>query len=219
MADNKREDVPHVKIENITFINKVVFYTKGLVTLYECTIHKRILFFMYKSQYEPDFTYKTAEMIPSVTDNKTINIINTSVHHFLWMYLLSGIRTVNIINSDFVVSYKQLWFVVGNKSVDTVNSRHLTVLNISIINTTFTNGLTEYHAYGRDSIISMKTTHSTFNNSYIYQFKGAGYLGAVIEETKFYRSTILFRQVILVSMRNCEYEVSDNMFFDNVKIS
>ena len=221
VADNNREDVTHVKIENISFnYNEVIFYTKGLVTLYGCTIHGWTWFFMYKSQYEPDFTYETAEMIPSVISNKTINIINTSVHHTLWMSLLSGIRTVNIINSDFgLVSYEHFWFVAGNKSVDTVNSRHLTVLNISIINTTFTNYVTYYWAYGRDSIIFMKTTHSTFNNSMIYQVKGAGYFGAVIEDTKFHRSEFLFLQVISVSMRNCEYEVSDDMFFDNVKIS
>ena len=58
----------------------------------------------------------------------------------------------------------------------------------------------------------MKTTHSTFNNSGIYQYKGAGYFGAVIEDTKFHRSRVLFEQVISVSMRNCEYEVSDDMY-------
>ena len=219
MADNNREDVTHVKIENTEFTNRVIIYTEGLVTLYGCALHRWTRFFMYKSQYEPDFTYKTAEMIPSVINNKTINIINTSVHRTLRMYLLSGIRTVNIINSDFgLVSYKQLWFVAGNKSVDTVNSRHLTVLNISIINTTFTYYHTYNWAYGRDSIISMKTTHSTFNKSCIYQYKGAGFFGAVIEDTKFHRRTVFFLQVISVSMRNCEYEVSD-MYYDNFKIS
>ena len=222
MADNSREDVTHVNIENILFNDYVIIYTKGLVTLYGCTIHKGTMFFMHKSQYESDFTYKTAEMIPSVINNKTINIINTSVHHRLRMYLLSGIRTVNIINSDVGsvdLSYKYLYFTAGNKSVDTVNSWHLTVLNISIIYTTFTNCRTDYRAYGRDSIISMETTHSTFNNIDIYQYKGAGYFGAVIENTKFHKSTITFLQVISVSMRNCEYEVSDDMFYDNVKIS
>ena len=164
----------------------------------------------------------TSHIIPSVINNKTIDIINTSVHHRLWMHLLSGIRTINIISSDIGsadLGYKYLHFIAGNKSMDTVNSRHLTVLNISIINTTFTNYGTYYWAYGRDSIISVKTTHSTFNNSHIYQSKEAGYFGAVIEDSKCHRSIILFRQVILVSMRNCEYEVSDNMIRDNVKIS
>ena len=64
----------------------------------------------------------------------------------------------------------------------------------------------------------MKTIHSTFNNSNIYQTKGAGYFGAVIENNKFHRSGISFSQVISVSMRNCEYEVSDR-YSDNVKIS
>ena len=100
--------------------------------------------------------------------------------------------------------------------MDTVNSCHLTVLDISIINTTFTSCCTSHLAYGRDSIISVKTPHSTFNNSYIYQTKGAG---AVIEDTKFYRSTVFFDQVISVSMRNCDYEVSDDMFRDNVKLT
>ena len=217
VADNNREDVTHVKIENISFNDYVIIYTEGLVTLQGCTLNHMIDIFMYKSQHEPDFTYKTAEMIPSLISNKTINIINTSVHHILRMYLLSGIKTVNIIRSDFDIVL--LTFVAGNKSMETVSSRHLTVLNISIINTTFTNYQTDYWAYGRDSIISMKTTHSTFNNSYIGQVKGAGYFGAVIEDTKFYRSTVLFVQVISVSMRNCEYEVSDNMYRDNVKIS
>ena len=129
---------------------------------------------------------------------------------------MSGIRTINIIGSDFGGN---LLFVAGNKSVDTVNLRHLTVLNISIINTTFTIYETDYWAYRRDSIISMKTTHSIFTNSYIVQHKGAGYFGVVIENTKFHRSTVLFRQVISVSMRNCEYEVSDNVYYDNVRIS
>ena len=216
VADNNREDVTHVKIENTEFNNEVIIYTKGLVTLYGCTIHYFTWFFMYNSQYEPDITYKTAEMIPSVISNKTINIINTSVHGYLHMNLLSGIRTVNIVRSDFG---GDLLFVAGNKSMETVCSRHLTVLNISIINTTLTNCDTLYMAYGRDSIISMKTTRSTFNNSLIYQTKGAGYFGAVIEDTKFYRCTVLFRQVISVSMRNCEYEVSDDIYLDNVKIS
>ena len=182
-----------------------------------CTLHKMTRFFMYKSQHEPDFTYKTAEMIPSVINNKTVNIINTSVRNILWMYLLSGIRTINIVNSDFDWFY--IPFVARNKSMEAACSRHLTVLNISIINTTFTDCFTYYIPYGRDSIISMKTTHSTFNNSRIYQVKGAGYFSAVIEDTKFYRSTVLFHQVISVSMRNCEYEVSDDMVHENVKIS
>ena len=217
MADNNREDVTHVKIENISFNDFVIIYTEGLVTLYGCTIHWWIRFFMHKSQHEPDVTYKTAEMIPSVINNKTINIINTSVHGDLEMYLLSGIRTINIIRSDFILSFLEV--VAGNKSVDTVNSRHLVVLNISIINTTFTEGRTDYWAYGRDSIISMQTTHSTFTKSRIYQYKGAGYFGAVIEDTKFHRSQVLFKQVISVSMRNCEYEVSDIIYFDIIKIS
>ena len=222
MAENNREDVTHVNIENISFNNRVIIYTKGLVTLHGCTLHEMTQFFMYKSQHEPEFTYKTAEMIPSVISNKTINIINTSVHCTPRMYLLSGIRTANIINSDVGsadLRYKYLYFLAGNKSVDTVSSCHLTVLNISIINTTFTKYGTYYRAYGRDSIISVKTTHSTFNNSDIYQFKGASYFGAVIEETTFHRSEVLFPQVISVSLRNCDYKVSDNMYRDNVKIS
>ena len=220
-ADNNTEDVTHVKIENISFNknNEVIFHTEGLVTLYGCTLHRWILFFMYKSQHEPDFRYETAGMIPSVINNKTINIFNTSVHHHLWMYLLSGIRTVNIINSDFDFFWGSFNLVAGNKSMDTICSRHLTVLNISIIDTTFTMFYTHYMAHGRDSIISMKTTYSTFHKSHIYQIKGAGYFGAVIEDTKFYRSIVLFRQVISFSMRNCEYEVSDDMYYDNVKIS
>ena len=79
--------------------------------------------------------------------------------------------------------------------------------------------LTHYWAYGRDSIISMKTIHSTFNNSDIYQHKGAGHFGALIEDTKFHGSTISFIQVISVSMRNCQYEVSDNIYYNNVKVS
>ena len=75
VADDNREDMTHVKIENISFNNSIIIYTEGLVTLYGCTLHKPTRFFMYKSQYEPDFIYKTAEMIPSVIRNKTINII------------------------------------------------------------------------------------------------------------------------------------------------
>ena len=224
MADNNREDVTHVQIENISFNNDndVIIYTEGLVTLYGCTIHNWTTFFMYKSHNEPDFTYKTAERIPSVIKNKTINIINTSLHHTLYIYFLSGIRTVNIINSDVGsadLRDNYLYITVRNKSVDTVSSRHLTVLNISIINTTFTNYDTYYWAYGRDSIISIKTTHSTFNNSLIHQYKGAGYSGADIQNSKFHRSTVLFNQVISVSMSNCEHEVNDNMYRDNVRIS
>ena len=222
MADNNREDVTHVKIENISFNDYVIIYTEGLVTLYGCTINEMTRFFMYKSQHEIDFTYETAEMIPSVINNKTINIINTSVHRTLMMHLLSGIRTVNILSSDISsadLRYKYVSFVAGNKTVETVNSRHLEVLNISIINTTFTKYDTGYMAYGRDSIISMKTTQSTFHNSDIDLYKRAGYFGAFIEHTKFHRSKITVRQVISVSIRNCEYKVSDNMFYDNVKIS
>ena len=218
VADNNREDMTHVKIENnISFRKSVIIYTEGLVTLHGCTILDWTQFFIYKSQYETDFTYKTAGMIPSVIYNKTINIINTSVHHHLYINLLSGIRTLHIIRSDFISRWLEV--IVGNKSVDTVCSCHLTVVNISIINTTFTNYDTYYWAYGRDAIISMKTTHSIFNKSNIYQFKGAGYFGAVIEDTKFHRSRVLFQQVISVSMRNCEYEVSDGMINDNVKLS
>ena len=74
MADSNREDVTHVKIENIEFNEWVILYTEGLVTLNGCTIYDWTLFFMHKSQYEADFIYKTAEMIPSVINNKTINI-------------------------------------------------------------------------------------------------------------------------------------------------
>ena len=216
VADNNREDVTHVKIENISFSNEVIIYTEGLVTLYGCTLHDGTAFLMYKSQREPDFTYKTAEMIPSAIKNKPINIINTSVNDMFGIYLVSGIRTVNIINSEFIS--KSLEIVAGNKSVDTVNFRHLTVLNISINNTTFTKCRTDNLAYGRDSIISFKTILSKYNNTSISQLKGAGYFGAVIENCKFHKSFVKFQQVILVSMRNCDYEVSDYMFYDNVKI-
>ena len=158
-------------------------------------------------------------MIPSVINNKTINIIHTSVNGYLHIHLSSGIRTVNIISSDLVVDlWYGLFLVARNKSVDTVNSCHLTVLNISIINTTLTNCVTAYNAYGRDSIISMKTTHSTFNYGGIYQHEGAGYFGAVIEDTKFHRSSTFFHQVISVSMRNCEYDLSDDWYYGNIKI-
>ena len=216
VADNNRKDVTHVQIENISFRDDAIIYTKGLVTLYGCTLNAWIGFFMYKSQHETDFTYEIAEMIPSVINNKMINIINTSVHHNLWLYLLSGIRTINIIESDFG---GDLLFFAGNKSVDTVSSRHLKVLNVSIINATFTNYGAYYRAYGRDSIVSMKITYSKFINSVIYQHKGAGYFGAVIENTKFHRRRVSFEQVISVSIGNSEYEVSDDMIYDNIKIS
>ena len=139
VADNNREDVTHVKLENISFNDDLLIYTKGLVTLHGCTIHYFTWFFMYKSQHETDFTYKTAEMIPFVISNKTINIINTNFHDYLHLYLLSGITTVNIIRSDFVPNWLAcLRIVAGNKTMEIVNSHHLTVLNISIINTTFT---------------------------------------------------------------------------------
>ena len=206
-ANNNREDVTHVKIEDMSFSNRVIIYTEGLVTLHGCTLHKWTHIFMYKSHYETDFTYKTAEMIPSVIKNKTINIISTGVHDDLFMYLLSGIRTVNILNSDFVSG--NLLIVAGNKSVESVSSHHLTVLNISITNTTFTNYDFTYWAYGRDSIISMKTIYSKYDNIGIYQFKGAGYFGAVIENSKFHKCIVLLQQVISVSITKCEYEVSD----------
>ena len=224
MADSSREDVTHVKIENISFNDNVIIYTEGLVTIKECTIHNWTTFFMYKNEKEPDFTYKTVEMIPSGINSKTINIISTSVHGYLYLYLLSGIRTVNIVRSDvgsvnFNHNHNNLEVVAGNKSVGAACSCHLTVLNISIINSTFTYYDTYYFAYGRDSIISMKTIHSKLRYSYILQHKGVGYFSAVIEDTKFHRSRITFRQVISVSMRNCEYEVRDDMFYDNIKIS
>ena len=112
VADDKRKDVTHVKLQNISFNDHVVIYTEGLVMLQGCTLNAGIDIFMYKSQNEPDFTYKTTDMIPSVINNKTINIINTSVHGYLYLYLLSEIRTVNIINSYFVVvSYKELFLL------------------------------------------------------------------------------------------------------------
>ena len=216
MVDNNREDVTHVKVENISFSNRVIIYTEGLVTLHGCALNHWTQFFMYKSQYETDFTYNTAEMIPSVIKNKTINIISTSVYGDLGMYLLSGIRTVNIISSDFVLGYLDV--VAGNKSMETVSSRYLTVLNISIINTTLTKSGITHVAYERDSIIFMKTIHSTFNNGGIYQLKGAGYFGAVIENSKFHKSKVTFEEVISVSIRSCEHAVSDDMFHNNVKV-
>ena len=39
VADNNREDVTHVKIENISFNDDVIIYTEGLVTLYGCTLN------------------------------------------------------------------------------------------------------------------------------------------------------------------------------------
>ena len=144
MVDNNREDVTDVKIENMSFSNRVIIYTEGLVTLHGCALHGLSWFFMYKSQHEPDFTYNTAEMIPSVINNKTIHIISTSVYSDPTMYLLSGIRTVNIINSDFALRLKKLKIVAGNKSMETVSSCHLTVRNISITDTTVTNSDTYY---------------------------------------------------------------------------
>ena len=219
MADNDTEDVTHVEIENMSFSNYVIIYTEGLVTLYKCTLHDWIEFFIYKSKNEPDFTYKTAEIIPSTINNNTINIINTSFHGHLYMYLLSGIKTVNIICSDFVMEfYQEGHFVAGNKSVEKVNSHHLTVLNITIINSIFTKYSIRYLSYGRDSLISMKTIHSKFNDSSILQFRGEGYFGTLIEDSKFHECQVVFQQVMSVSMRNCEYEVTDDMFYDNVKI-
>ena len=216
VGDNNRQDVTHVKIENIVIHGSVIIYSEGLVTLHGCTLYNWMRFFMYKSQHESDFTYKTAEMIPSVINNKTINIISTSVHDYLYMYLLSGIRTVKILNSDFVWGWLDI--VAGNKSVESVSLRYLRVLNISILNTTFTNYDITYWAYGRDSIIFMKIIHSKFDNSGIDQLKGAGYFGAVIENSKFNECIVTFPQVISVSMKNCEYEVSDEMYYDNIKI-
>ena len=195
---------------NISFNNTVIIYTKGLVTLHGCTLHGSTWFFIYKSQYETDFTYKTADIIPLSIKNKMINIINTSVNDYLEMFHSSGIRSISIISV--------LEVVAGNESVKTVNSCHLTVLNISIINTTFTNYVIRYMAYGRDSIISMKTIHSKFNKSSVQQLKGEGFLGAIIEDNKFYNSVVGFLQVISVRMRTCDYEVRDNKYGDNVKI-
>ena len=222
VTDNDRGDVTHVKIENISFNNKVIIYTEGLVTIQECTLHASIEFFIYKSQYEADFTYKTAEKIPFLINNKLFHIINTSVLESLYMYLLSGIRAVNIIKSDYVWDndrFKKLMFVAGNKSVATLNSNHLIVLNVSIINTTFTKYDIHYFAYGRDSIISMKAILFKFRYCLIQQFKGPGYFGSIMEDSKFHRSTILLGPVLSVSIRNCEYEVSDNFYLDNVRIN
>ena len=79
VADNNREDVTNVQIENISFNNVVIIHTEGLVTLSGCSLHRWTFFFIYKSQNEHDFTYKTAELIPSVINNKMINIINTRI--------------------------------------------------------------------------------------------------------------------------------------------
>ena len=155
--------------------------------MHGCTLYEKTWLSMHKSQQEDDFTYKTAEMIPSILNNKTINIINTSFHDYLAMYLLSGIRTFNIIRCDFVDFIDMF---AGNKSVETVNSLHLIVLNINIINTTLTNFDIAYWAYGRDSIISLNTIYSKFNNGYIYQDKGTGYFSAVIEESKFINAAL-----------------------------
>ena len=169
----------------MSFSNEVIIYTEALVTLHGCALHNDVDFFMCKSQHEPDFTYNTAEMIPSVINNKTINIISTSVHYYLHMYLLLGIRTVNILRSDFISDLHRLYVVAGNKSVESVNSRHLTVLNISIINTTFTNFDMFYWPSDINSMIFMKTIHSTFNGSSIRQDKG-GYFGVTFENSKFH---------------------------------
>ena len=129
MTDDNSEDMTRVHFENISFNSNVIINTKGLVTIQGCTVHAWIYFFIHKSQHEADFTYKTTEKIPSVINKRTINFINTSFHGDLQMYLLSGIRTINIVNCEFV---KYLTFVTGNKSTET-ETRHLTVLNINII--------------------------------------------------------------------------------------
>ena len=198
----------HVTFENISFNSYVVINTKGLVTMQGCTLQTYIAFFIHKSEQEADFTYKTAEMIPSVINNRTINFINTSFHIELKIYLLSRIRTINIVNCEFV---KYLSFVTGNKSTET-ETRHLTVLNISIIKTRFTNYFINYWPYGRDSIISLKVMNSVFNSSNMVQIKGAGYFGAVLEDSKFHGSIIRFEQAISVVMRNCKYDVSDKIY-------
>ena len=204
----------HVTFENISFNNSVIINTKGLITIQGCTVHAWIDFYIHKSQHEADFTYKTAEKIPSVINNRTIYFINTSFHEWLEMYLLSGIRTINIVNCEFV---NYLIFVTGNKSTKT-ETRHLRVLNINIINTRFTNYYTYYWPDGRDSIISLKVMNSVFNSSYMVQFKGAGYFSAVLEDSKFHKSEIRFEQEMSVIMQNCKYDVGDNRYSDNLNM-
>ena len=215
ITDDNREDMTHVHFENISFNNYVVIINiKGLVTIQGCAVRAWIYFFIHKSQHETGFTYKTAEMIPSVINNRTINFINTSFHEELEMYLLSGIRTINIVNCEFV---KYLSFVSGSKSTET-ETHHLTVLNINSINTRFTNTDTYYWPYGRDSIISLKIDHSVFNKSNIHQPKGAGYFGAVFEDSEFNESYIRFEQAASVVLRNCKYDVGDSRYHANFDI-
>ena len=72
-----------------------------------------------------------------------------------------------------------------------------------------------YWPCGRDSIISLKVDHSVFNNVGLAQCKGAGYFGAVIEDSDFHTSYIRFKKTTSVVMRNCKYDVSDNKIYGN----
>ena len=208
----------HVTLVNISIKSDIFIYTEGLVTIQVCTAHARVWFYINMSQHEPYFTYKTAEMVPSVINNRTINFMNTSFHYYLHFSLLSGIRTVNIINCDFVADNNQrVTCMVRKKSVETKCSHDLTVLNITIMNTIFRDYELRYTLYGKESIISLKVINSSFDDSKIMQMKSEGFLGAVFEESRFHKSYFLLFQATSVSVRNCKYDVSDG-FVDNIKI-
>ena len=92
------------------------------------TLHN-VVFFLKKSQHEPYFTYKTAEMIPSVINNRTINFTNTSFHEYgIEMYLLSGIRTIKILNCEFNHSDISFFFyrkqINGNRNTSPYSSKY-----------------------------------------------------------------------------------------------
>ena len=206
-----------VTFEGILFSDDVIIHTYGLITMNQCTLLNDIGFLMYKNQHEVAFTYKTAEIIPSVINVRAVNFINTSFHESLDMYLLSGIRTVNIISCSFVA--EDVYFVDGNKSVDTVHSHYLKVLNVSIINTIFTGYQIGLRSYGMDSVILLKIINSLFYFSAIIQYEDTGYFSASIEDSKFYKMYLfIISQATSVSVRNCEYEVTDNIFYDNMKV-
>ena len=214
MTDNNREKMTQVTFVNISFKAYVIIHTEGLVTIQGCTLHHPIMFRIQQDPHENNFTYKTAEMIPFIIGEKMINFINTSVH-YLHINLQSGIRTVNFINCDFVD--RKVHFFAGDKSIEKEYSHNLTVLNITITNMIFRDSQLSVRSYGRESVISLKVINSSFNHSIIKQQTGAGYFGAVIEDSRFYESSFSLFEATSVSVRNCEYHVIDT-FVDNIKI-
>ena len=159
-------------------------------------------------------------MIPDYIEDKIIVINETVFRSGLYhgIYLMSGVRRINITSCHFEGSYVSLY--IGNEKSDCQSDCfYLTVMDVSLFNLTCLDSVLRLITYLRRSFISLQISDSTFIDSEIRQLAGLAYVGATVKDSKFVRSTINFDLVSSTFIKNCEFEIGKIYIVGNIQFN